>query len=86
MIQKKSLKVTTLNGFPGGLVVKKPPANAGDTGDAGAIPRSGSSPGKGNGNLLQYSCLENRMDGGAMWEGYSPRGHRRVSHDLATKH
>ena len=42
-------------GFPGGSVVKNPPANAGDT---GSIPGSGRSPGEGNGNPLQYSCLE----------------------------
>ena len=45
-----------------GPVVKNPPANAGDTGDAGSIPRLGRSPGVGNGNPLQYSCLENPMD------------------------
>ena len=46
-------------GFPGGSVVKNPPANAGD---AGLIPGSGRSPGVGNGNPLQYSCLGNPMD------------------------
>ena len=45
-------------GFPGGSVVKNPPANSGDL---GLIPESGRSPGGGNGNLLQYSCLENPM-------------------------
>ena len=49
-------------GFPGGLVVKNLPASAGDT---GSIPGSGRSPGEGNGNLLQYSCLENPMEKGA---------------------
>ena len=49
------------------LVVKNPPANAGDTRDAGSIPGSGRSPGVGNGNLLQYSCLENSMGRGASW-------------------
>ena len=49
-------------GFPGGLVVKNPPANAGDTGDTGSIPESGRSPGEGHDNPLQYSCLENPMD------------------------
>ena len=39
-------------------MVKNLPANAGDTGDMGLIPGSGRSPGGGNGNLLQYSCLE----------------------------
>ena len=51
-------------GFPCGTVVKNPPANAGDSRDTGSIPGSGSSPGKGNGNPLQYSCLENPMDRG----------------------
>ena len=40
-------------------MVKNPPANAGDLKDAGSIPRWGRSPGEGNGNPLQYSCLEN---------------------------
>ena len=43
------------------------PANAGDTGDSGSIPGLGRSPGEGNGNLVQYSCLENPMDKGAWW-------------------
>ena len=47
--------------FPGGSDGKAPAYNAGDP---GSIPRSGSSPGEGNGNPLQYSCLENPMDGG----------------------
>ena len=48
-------------------VVKNPPANAGDTRDEGSIPGLGRSPGVGNGNTLQYSCLENPMDRGAWW-------------------
>ena len=55
------------NNFSGGTVVKNPPANAGDAGDTGLIPGSGRSPGEGNGNPLQYSCLENPMDRGAWW-------------------
>ena len=51
-------------GFPGGTVVKNPPANAGDS---GSIPGSGRSPGGGNGNPFQYSCLENPMNGEAWW-------------------
>ena len=47
------------------LVVKNPPAHAGDIRDAGYIPESGRSPGVGNGNPLQYSCMENPMDSGA---------------------
>ena len=49
------------------LVVKNPPANAGDIGNAGSIPGLGRSPGGGHGNPLQYSCLENAMDRGAWW-------------------
>ena len=49
-------------GFPGGSVVKNPPANAGDR---GLIPGSGRSLGEGSGNPLQYSCLGNPMDRGA---------------------
>ena len=48
-------------------MVKNPPANARDAGDAGLIPGSGRSPGEGNGNPFQYSCLENAMDRGA-WQ------------------
>ena len=48
-------------------VVKNPPANAGDPKDVGSIPGSGRSPGVGNGNPLQYSCLENPRDRGAWW-------------------
>ena len=47
------------------LLVKNFPANAGDAKDVGLIPGSGRSPGGGNGNPLQYSTLENPMDGGA---------------------
>ena len=52
-------------GFPVGSVVKNLSANTGNTGDAGLIPGSGRSPRGGNGNPLQYSCLENSMDRGA---------------------
>ena len=48
-----------------GSVVKNPPANAGDTEDVGLTPGLGRSPGGGNDNPLQYSCLENPMEGGA---------------------
>ena len=51
-------------------MVKNPPVNAGDT---GLIPGSGRSPGEGNGNSLQYSCLENPMDRGA-WQATVHRG------------
>ena len=45
-------------GFPGGSVVKNPPASAGDAGDESSISGLGRSPGGGNGNPLQYSCLK----------------------------
>ena len=52
------------HGFPGGSEVK---ASAHNVGDLGSIPGLGRSPGEGTGNPLQYSCLENPMDGGAWW-------------------
>ena len=66
--------------FPGDSVVKNLPANVGDL---GSIPRSGRSPGEGNGNPLQYSCLGNPMDRGA-WQAIV-HGVARVQHDLVTK-
>ena len=51
--------------FSGGTVVMNLPDNAGGTRDAGSIPGSGRSPGGGNGNPLQYSCLGDSMDRGA---------------------
>ena len=56
-------------------MVKNPPANAGDTRDAGWIPGSGRSPGVGNGNPLQYSCLKNSMDGRA-WQAMVHGSHK----------
>ena len=54
-------------GIPGDSVVKSLPANAGGTGDAGLVAGSGGAPGEGNGNPLQYSCLENSTDRGDLW-------------------
>ena len=54
-------------GFPGGAEVKNLPATAGEARDAGVILGLGRSPGEGNGNPLQYSCLENSMDREAWW-------------------
>ena len=51
-------------GFPGGSAGKVSACNAGDL---GSVPGSGRSPGGGNGNPLQYSCLENAMDRGTWW-------------------
>ena len=65
--------------FPGDSVDKESACNAGDP---GLIPELGRSPGEGNGNPLQYSCLENSMDRGA-WQA-TFRGVERVGHDIAT--
>ena len=54
-------------GFLGGSVLKNPLTSAGDTGHVGSILWSGRSTGGGNGNPLQYSCLENPMNRGAWW-------------------
>ena len=56
--------ILTSRGFPGGSEVK---ASAWNVGDPASIPGSGRSPGDGNGNPLQYSCLENPTEGGAWW-------------------
>ena len=61
-------------GFPGGSVVKNPPASVGEM---CWIPGSGKSPGKGNGNPLHYPCLGNPMDRGA-WEA--------TAHQVMTSH
>ena len=68
LIQQTFIKhlLGTRWGFPGGVVVKNPTANSGDARDTGSIPGSGRSPGLGNGNHFQYSCLENSMNR-AVW-------------------
>ena len=63
--------------LPDVSVVKNLPANAGDTADMGSIPGLGRSPGGGNGNPLQYSCLENPTDRGTRWD-YNPWGHKEL--------
>ena len=62
-------------GFPGGMVVMNPVANAGDSGDMGSIPAPGRSTGGGNGNPLQY-FLPGESHGQRSLVGYSPWGHR----------
>ena len=57
--------------FPGGTVVRNVPASARDARDMGSILGLGTSPGIGNGNMLQYSCLENSMHRGA-WRAIVP--------------
>ena len=65
-------------GLPGGSVVKNWSASVRDMGDTGLIPGLGRSPGEGNSNLLQYSCLENSMDNVA-YQGLKES--QRVRHD-----
>ena len=60
-------------------MVKNTPANAGDIRDVGWIPGSGRSPGEGNGNSLQYYCLDNPMDKEP--GGLQSMGSQRVAHD-----
>ena len=57
-------------------MVKTPPASAEDTTDAGSVPELGRCPGVGNGNPLQYSCLEKSMNRERSLARYSPVGHR----------
>ena len=64
------------------LVVKNPPANAGDIRDVGSIPGLGRSPGGEHGNACQYSCLEKFMDRRACW--LQSMGSQRVGHDEVT--
>ena len=69
-----------IQGFPGGSGVENSPTNAGN---AGLIPGLGRSPGEGNSNSLQYSCLGNPMERSLV--GFSSWGCKRVGYDLATK-
>ena len=66
--------------FPHSSVGRESACNSGNS---GLIPGLGRSPGEGNGNPLQYSCLENPMDRGAWWA--TAHGVTRVEHDLVTK-
>ena len=72
-----------IKSFRGGSVVKNPPANVGDTEDAGLIPGLGRSLGERNDNQLQYSCLRNPTDRGAWWAEI--HGVTKEQDDLATK-
>ena len=69
-----------MRGFPYSSIGKE---SACDAGDLGSIPGSGRSPGEGNVNPLQYSCLEKSMDKGAWWTTVHEVA--RIGHDLATK-
>ena len=72
---RSQCRETRCDPWSGGTVVKNPPANVGDP---GSIPGSGRSRGEGNGNPLQYSCLENFMDKEP--GGLQPMGSQRVGH------
>ena len=76
-----SLLMTFINNSARGSVVKNLPTSAGDAGNAGSTPGSGRSPGGGNGNPLQYSCLENPTDRGA-GGAYSSWGHKKLDTTL----
>ena len=82
-ITKKKINILggvyIVKGFPGGTVLKNPPANGEDARDTGLIPGLGRSPGVGNGNPLQYSCLKNSMDKEAWWA--TVQGSQRVGRD-----
>ena len=78
-----SLSKVSWWGFPDGSVVKNLPANAGEM---DLIPDAGTSSGEGNGNSLQYSCLENSMDGGAWLGGLQSMGSQRVEHNWEHTH
>ena len=79
-----SLPLPRFWGFPGGSVMKESACNAGDSRDAGSILGLRRSPGEGNGNRLQYSCLENSMGRGA-WRAAVP-GVSRSRTDWALMH
>ena len=65
---KERLSKLQLHGdYQAALMIKNPPANAGDIRDKGSVPGLGRSPGGGHGNSFQYSCLQNPMDRGAWW-------------------
>ena len=70
--------MASFGAFQMALVIKNLPANARDVRDVGSIPGLGRSPGGGHGNPLQYSCLENPMEGGAWLQS---TGSQRVRHD-----
>ena len=87
MLASKHIKAKLMSfmGFPGDTVVKNPLANAEDIRDMGSIPGLERFPGDGNGNLLQYSCLENSMDKVAWQATYSPCGHVESSTNTYTQ-
>ena len=84
-VELEKLKCLCLGGASHvALVIKNAPAKVGDVRDLGSIPGLGRSPGRGHGNPLQYSCLENPMDRGAT--GYGPQGHKGSDMTETTRH
>ena len=81
LIKKRTIQAN--EGFPGGTAVKISPTKAGNARDLGSIPGSGRCPAEGNGNPLQYSCLENSMDREA-WRAVI-RGVRKSQTQLSTR-
>ena len=73
-----------MKGFPDGSAVRESTCNAGDVGDAGSVPGSGRSLDRGNGNPLQYSCLENPTDREA-WKA-RPQGCKELDTTEHTAH
>ena len=79
-----TLEYKSLSGFPGGSVVRNPPANAGDIGDVGSVTRLWRSPGGDNGYPLQYSSQDNPINGGTWW--LQSMWLQRVGHNWAPTH
>ena len=78
------MKILGVTCLPSGPVVKNLPASAGGTKDVGSIPGLGRAPEAGNGNLIQYYCLENPMDIGS-WQSIV-HGVAKSRHNSANKH
>ena len=66
--KRDAVRQGSFRGFPGGTSGKELACSVGDMRDAGSIPGSGRSPGRGHSNPLQFSCLETPMDRGAWWD------------------
>ena len=82
---QEALKLRYIHTFGVVAVVKNPPANAREVSDTGLIPGLGKSPEEGNGNPLQYSCLENpRIHGQRSLAGYSPWDRKELDMTVVT--
>ena len=80
-VTDQNMSYASFSGFCDGSASEEYACNDGDTEDLGSVPGSGRSPGGGNGNPLQYSCLENPMDIGAWWATVQrvPRGQTKLN-------